>query len=109
MMVNAQVQYCSLACQAKDWKIHKSKCGSKGTGPKGRLPPPLGDRVAADEDVVEDTTKIELPRLKSLPRRKFKRDGRVVIVNAYKPSREETPAGMSNLLPCRQPIDKFWK
>ena len=80
-----QEWYCSEHCATMDWRTHRQDCKQKG-----KTPPPFGPDSAAGEEVTSaekpaQPTAASKPPPLLAPRREFRTDGTVKIINGYKP------------------------
>lgn len=80
---NMQEWYCSEHCASADWRTHKQDCKHKG-----KTAPAFGPMAASKEGqegeipaTAAAPPKAPLPA----PRREFRTDGTVKIINGYKP------------------------
>ena len=78
-----QEWYCSDHCASADWRTHKQDCKYKG-----KTSPGFGSVMASEESQTgENPILAALPTKASnpAPRREFRTDGTVKIINGYKP------------------------
>lgn len=78
-----QEWYCSDICANADWKIHRPDCKHKG---KTAPPFGVGSLPLKEADSQETPASVKGEKKNPLPpRREFREDGTVKIINAYKP------------------------
>lgn len=82
-----QEWYCSEHCATIDWRTHRQDCKHKG-----KTPPPFGPTPGAGEETPAGDTPaqpVAASKAQPLPpRREFRTDGTVKIINGYKPDPE---------------------